>query len=301
MYPLFITDGKIYLGHSEHSPVDPKPRGGPFICLNATSGEVIWRANGLFRQTDWGGNAIIGDSIIATMDSYDQRLYAIGKGPSATTVSIKNDVTTLGTSVLITGMVTDVSPGTDEYSLTTRFPNGVPAVSDESMSDWMLYVYKQFPRPADTMGVQVKLEAYDPNGNYQNFGTAYTDAYGVYGFAFKPEVPGTYWISATFEGSAGYYGSVSTTYITVDPAPALATPIEPEEPETPVTPTEPDEPEEPETPEEPTEPDEPEEPETPEEPTAEAPLISTEVAILAAIAVACVIGVAAFWALKKRK
>jgi hypothetical protein len=136
------------------------------------------------------------------------------------------------------------------------------------------------------VGVQVKLEAYDPNGNYQNLGTTTSDANGVFGLAFEPEVPGTYWISATFEGSNGYYGSTISTYIKVDPAPTPATPIEPEAPETPVTPTEPEE---------------PEEPETPEEPATEAPLISTEVAILAVVAVACVIGVAAFWALRKRK
>ncbi|GAI02535.1 unnamed protein product, partial [marine sediment metagenome] len=34
---LFITDGKLYMGHSEHSPIDPKPRGAPFYCLNATT------------------------------------------------------------------------------------------------------------------------------------------------------------------------------------------------------------------------------------------------------------------------
>ncbi len=32
---LFITDGKIYLGHEEHSPVDPKPRGAPFVLLTS--------------------------------------------------------------------------------------------------------------------------------------------------------------------------------------------------------------------------------------------------------------------------
>ncbi|MCK4266858.1 MAG: PQQ-binding-like beta-propeller repeat protein, partial [Thermoplasmata archaeon] len=72
--PLFITDGKIYVGSYEHSPIDPRPRGAPFTCLDAETGEVIWRVDGLFRQTRWGGRAIIGDSIIATMDTYDQRI-----------------------------------------------------------------------------------------------------------------------------------------------------------------------------------------------------------------------------------
>ena len=287
---LFITDGKIYLGHQVHSPIDPKPRGAPFISLDVETGEEVFRVDGLFRQTSWGGPAIIGDSIIATMDTYDQRIYAIGKGPSATTVTASPKVSIHGSSVLIEGTVTDVSPGTEDTALQLRFPNGVPAVSDESMSDWMLYVYKQFSMPATT-GVPVTLEAVDPNYNYQTLGTATTDVYGNYAFTFEPEVPGQYMIIATFYGSNSYYGSTTTTYLTVDPAPTPATPIEPEQPE-PTTP-------EPTTPE-PTEP-EPTTPEPTEPEPTEAPFITTETAIIAAIATACVIGVAAFWALRKRK
>jgi outer membrane protein assembly factor BamB len=226
MRPLFVTDGKIYVGHYEHSANQPLPRGGPFICLNATTGEVIWRANGLFRQTRWGGRAIIGDSIIATMDTYDQRVYAIGKGPSATTVSIQNDITTLGSNVMITGTVTDISPGTKEDALTLRFPNGVPAVSDESMSDWMLYVYKQFPRPANATGVEVTLDTVDPNGNFVHIGTVTSDADGMFKKAFTPEVPGEYTIIATFEGSESYWGSHAETAIYVGEAPPATAPPE---------------------------------------------------------------------------
>ena len=51
----FITDGKVYLGHAEHSPIDPKPHGAPFVCLDAETGELIWESDSLFRQTHWGG------------------------------------------------------------------------------------------------------------------------------------------------------------------------------------------------------------------------------------------------------
>ena len=94
----FISDGKIYMGHGEHSSNQPLPRGAPFICVNATSGEEIWRIDGAFRQTGWGGLAIIGDSIIATMDTYDLRVYAIGKGPSATTVTASPKVSVHGSA-----------------------------------------------------------------------------------------------------------------------------------------------------------------------------------------------------------
>ncbi|PVX25174.1 MAG: hypothetical protein CW691_05365 [Candidatus Bathyarchaeum sp.] len=265
--PVFVTDGKIYLGSLEHSPIDPKPRGAPFYCLDAYTGDLIWRADGLFRQTRWGGRAIIGDSIIAAMDTYDQRLYAIGKGPSVITVEKTMTSTPLGSSVTVQGTVMDVSPGTEDMALTLRFPNGVPAVSDSDMSEWMLYVYKNFERPASATGVTVKIEAVDPNGNYQSLGTTTSDSYGNFAFAFCPETVGTHTIIATFDGSESYYGSTSTTYLTVDEGAAASTPIEPDT----------------------------------ETPTTEAPLISTEVAIIAAVAVACVIGVAAFWVIRKRK
>ena len=216
---LFITDGKIYLAHSEHSPIDPMPRGAPFICVNATDGTEIWRINGAFRGTVWGGKAIIGDSIIATMDTYDQRIYAIGKGPSATTVKAPETTVSVGTDVLVTGTVMDMSPGTKDIDQTLRFPNGVPAVSDESMSEWMLYVYKQYPVPEMAMGVDVAISVLDPNGNTYEMGTHATDNSGKYGLTFKPEIEGLHLIIASFAGTGGYYSSYATTYLSVDPAP----------------------------------------------------------------------------------
>jgi hypothetical protein len=217
--PLFIADGKIYLGHTEHSVNTPMPRGAPFICLNATTGEEIWRVNGMFRQTRWGGRGIIGDSIIATMDTYDQRVYAIGKGPSATTVSAGPAGSVLGSGVVVTGMVTDVSPGTNDAGLKMRFPNGVPAVADENQSDWMLHVYKQFELPADVVGVEVVISVLDPNNNCYEVGRATSDASGFFHCAFTPPVPGEYTVYANFEGSKAYWQSSAETAIFVDPAP----------------------------------------------------------------------------------
>jgi len=209
--PRIITDGKIYLGQSEHSPVNPLPRGAPFVCLNATTGEEIWSVAGMFRQTDWGGSAVIGDSIIATMDTYDQQVYAIGKGPSAISVTAAPKISVHGSNVLVEGMVTDVSPGTKDAGLTMRFPNGVPAVSDANMSEWMLYVYKQFARPADVVGVEVVISVLDPNNNCYEVARATSDASGFFSAAFEPLVPGKYTVIATFEGSRAYYGSFAET------------------------------------------------------------------------------------------
>jgi hypothetical protein len=178
----------------------------------------------LFRQTGWGGLAIIGDSIIATMDTYDQQLYAIGKGPSATTVSAPDASVPLGSSVMIKGTVMDVSPITTSSDLTLRFPNGVPVASDESMSDWMLYVYKQFEMPANATGVEVVLSVLDSNGNFYEIGRTNSTTNGYYSFAYTPTIPGKFEVYASFEGSGAYYGSQAETSFVVEPAPEVTAP-----------------------------------------------------------------------------
>ena len=272
--PLFISDGKIYISHTEHSPVDPRPRGAPFVCLDAITGEVVFRIDGAFRTTRWGGRGIIGDSIIALMDTYDQRVYAIGKGPSKLTLEAPMSGVTVGSDVILRGMVTDVSPGTESAEIAMRFPNGVPAVADESMSDWMLYVYKQFEQPMSVKGVTVIFSAVDPDNNYIDLNRVTSDGAGYYSFAFKPDKEGIYTIIATFEGTEGYYGTYAETAIVVGPAPTPAAPIEPEEPVEPIEPT---------------------------EPTTTAPFITTEVAIIIAVVAVAVIGVVAFVLLRRRK
>jgi hypothetical protein len=218
-----ITDGKVYVGHVEHSAEQPIPRGAPFVCLDAETGDVVWRVNGMYRQTRWGGCGVIGDSIIATMDTYDQQIWAVGKGPTSTSVSIQDDIVTHGDSVLVKGMVTDISPGTKSDGLMARFPNGVPAVSDDSQSDWMLYVYKQFECPTNAAGVEIIIEVLDPNNNYYEVGRTTSDLTGFYKLAFTPEVPGEYTVVARFAGSKAYWPSFSETAINVEDAPA-ATP-----------------------------------------------------------------------------
>jgi hypothetical protein len=161
----------------------------------------------------------MGDSVIAMYSSYDQLIYAIGKGPSAMTVSAAPKVSVEGDMVLVEGMVTDVSPGTDDLAITMRFPNGVPAVSDEDQGEWMKYVYAQFARPADVTGVEVTISVFDPNNNSYEVATTTSDASGFFSAEFEPEVPGKYTIIATFEGSGSYYGSFAETAISVLPVP----------------------------------------------------------------------------------
>ena len=275
-YPIFpaaIVDGKVYLYTGEHSPNVPPYKGAKARCIDAFTGDEIWTmlawgTVGGFSDEGWP----VADGSLVYLNAYDMQVYCIGKGPSATTVTAAPKVTALGSSIVVEGTVTDQSAGTKQDEQTARFPNGVPAVSDESMSEWMEYVYMQKPCPQDASGVEVVLTTLDPNGNTYELGRATTSLSGTFGCAVNPPVPGLYTIIATFEGSDSYYGSYSETYINVGEAPTAAQPMEPE----PTTPE-------------------------PTGPTAEAPLITTEIAIIAAVAVACIIGIVAFWALRKRK
>ena len=70
------------------------------------------------------------------------------------------------------------------------FPNGVPAVSDASMSSWMEYVYMQKPKPTNATGVPVTLSVIDSNGNYRHIGTTTSDASGMFGFTWTPDISG---------------------------------------------------------------------------------------------------------------
>jgi hypothetical protein len=140
---------------------------------------------------------------------------------------------------------------------------GSPAIADEYQEDWMEYVYMQQAMPANAQGVTVKIYAIDPNGNYQDIGETTSDIWGNYGIDWKPPVEGKYIVIAEFSGSASYGSSSASTYFTVDTAPTASTTIEAEEP-------------------------------------AAFALGTTELAIIAVVIIA-VVGIVAFWALRKRK
>jgi hypothetical protein len=221
-----ICDGKLYLTNGEHSPTQPLMRGRNLRCINATTGEEIWKILGY-----WGGmsptsyNSIMADGIFVGLNYMDMQLYAFGRGPSATTVSAPQLIPTVGSSVMITGTVTDQTASgrrttNDKIDFTLK---GTPAISDEDMSAWMEYLFMDQAKPADAKGVEVVLETLDPNGNFYEIGRTTSDINGNYGVMWEPPVPGEYQIIATFAGSASYGSSSATTYMGVADAPA-ATP-----------------------------------------------------------------------------
>ena len=230
-YPLsvdVVADGKVYTGTAEHSRNAPYWKDTKKYCLNATTGELIWELSGAGCSAAGGiGQVSLGyalaDGFLTYLNLYDMQIYCIGKGPSAASVTASPKVSVHGSSVLVEGYVTDISAGTTQNEQKARFPAGVPAVSDESMSDWMEYIYMQKPMPTDVTGVEVVLETLDPNGNFYEIGRTTSDENGMYSHMFTPEVPGKYTIIASFKGSESYWGSRAETAIGVEEAP-IATP-----------------------------------------------------------------------------
>jgi len=208
-----VADGKVYvMGGHEYSP--PLFHGAQLYCLNATTGQEIWSI--LDFPNSNNPSTAIADGILVVPNAYDNQIYAFGQGPSATTISAPSVGITTKTPVTITGSVMDISAGSKQEAVAANFPNGLPCVSDASMTPWMEYVYEQQPKPTNTIGVQVTLTAIDPNHNFITVGTATTDSSGNFGFVWNPpQVVGPYQITATFSGTNSYYGSSDTTYCTV--------------------------------------------------------------------------------------
>jgi outer membrane protein assembly factor BamB len=198
-----LADGKLYAVTGEHTPINPIWKGEKMFCIDVNTGQNIWNITGLWF------NPLIADGYALAVNAEDNQLYSFGKGQTDTTVGAPMTAVPLGSSVMITGTVTDQSPGEKD----------TPAISDNDMTAWMQYLYMQQPKPTNAKGVEVSLDTVDPNGNYVHIGTVTSDITGAYGYKWTPDVPGTYQIIATFAGSESYWPSSAQTYVGVDEAP----------------------------------------------------------------------------------
>ena len=241
-----IADGKIYIASCEHTYPTPIPTGNKYYCLDAYTGDKIWEMP--FYNAEGG----ISSGVLFVRNEYDGCLYNFAKGPSATTVSVQQNVVAKGASALITGTVTDQSAGAKD----------TPAIADEDMGPWMEYMYMNKPMPTDATGVPVALVAISSDGNVIDIGQTTSTDSGQFSKLWTPPDEGTYRIIANFGGSESYYSSWGEAALGVTDAPSPAGPIEPE-------------------------------------PTAG--LGITEIAIIAAVVVAVIVGVVAYWALKKQR
>jgi hypothetical protein len=203
--PMTICDGQLYVATGEHSPNSPLYRGEYMADLNETTGAPIW------SQTGWWQFPAISDGYMVTLNGYDNSLYCFGKGQTATTVTAGPAINNPN-QVLIQGTVTDQSTG--QTCLGTPAA-GTSAISDDSMSQWMEYLYQQQPKPTNATGVPVSIDAIDPNGNQVHIGDTHSDSSGHYSFVADQSMltagAGTYTITATFSGSNSYFSSTGQT------------------------------------------------------------------------------------------
>ena len=166
----------------------------------------------------------ISDCVMTAFSSYDNRIYAYSKGPSAMTLSAPSVGVTTATTITIQGTVMDISAGTKQEAQAANFPNGVPCVSDASMSQWMEYVYMQQPAPTNATGVPVSINVIDSNNNTRQIGTTTSDSSGMFTFAWTPDITGSYTVIATFAGSNSYYPSSAETSFVATAAASTASP-----------------------------------------------------------------------------
>ncbi len=201
-----VADGKIYVTNNEHTPSQPATRGWGMICLNATTGEFLWKINGANLV---GGAA--SDGYLMSGSSYSGYLYSMGKGQSKITLTAPQTSVASGQSIVFSGTIMDLS---------SAQPN-TPCVSDDSMATWMDYLHFQMPidgyyHNITIKGVPISIDAVDPNGNFIHVADITSDSSGSFGYTWAvPSNSGSYQVMATFMGSDSYGSSFASSYVDV--------------------------------------------------------------------------------------
>jgi hypothetical protein len=217
--PGAIANSMLFLaeGH-EYSP--PLFQGAHEIAVNITDGTLVWDLLGF----NVNGGTAISDGVMVTANAYDNQIYANGMGPTKITVSVPAIGVITAAPVTIAGTITDLSAGASQNGVNANFPNGLPCVSDASMSGFMEAIYEQQPMPSNITGVPIVLSVLDSNGNYRQIGTATSNSLGIWSYTWTPDISGDYTVYATFAGSQSYYASTAATALHAsEPAVAPAT------------------------------------------------------------------------------
>ncbi len=209
-----VADGVLFLseGH-EYSP--PLYLGAQQLAINCTDGSLVWSVDAF----DVDSHPITAYGVMIDLNAYDNQIYAYAKGPSQITVNAPSVGATTSAPVTITGTITDISAGSEQAAVALSYPNGLPCVSDASMSPWMEHVYMQQPLPNNVTGVPVTINVIDANGNFRTIGTATSDLNGFYSLNWTPDISGSYTVIASFAGTQSYYpSSASAAFYASEPA-----------------------------------------------------------------------------------
>ena len=204
-------------GH-EYSP--PLFIGAQLLALNTTDGSLIWSIDSF----DVDANPALAYGVMTILNAYDNQIYSYARGPSRLTVSMPQAGVTTSTPITLSGTITDISAGASQDAVAKNYPNGLPCVSDSSMSSFMETVYMQQPNPHNSTGVPITLSVIDPNGNYRTIGSTTSDGAGVWSYNWAPDIAGAYTVVATFAGTNGYYGSTAQAHFNAASAAATTGP-----------------------------------------------------------------------------
>ena len=115
-YPTFISaigSGVVYTVTTEHTIETPLFKGSLARAINATTGEEIWTVSsytGEFTTTSYA----MADGYNTWFNGYDNSIYVVGRGPSATTVQAPLTSVNVGDTVVLQGTVMDKSTGTTQ-------------------------------------------------------------------------------------------------------------------------------------------------------------------------------------------
>jgi hypothetical protein len=287
-----VADGKVYTYNTEHTQTQPITRGWRLHCIDALTGEGIWNITGEMSPS------AVADGYLTAGSSYDGYMNVFGKGKSATTIMVSPKTSAIGSPVLIEGAVLDQSPAQP----------GTPCVSKESMTTQMEYLHMQHPidgiwHDETITGVPVTLTVVGPDGSSEVLNTVTTDGYsGTFGYTWTPTAEGLFKIIASFASDESYGSSSATTWVTVGPTPPPGPQGEPgptgatgatgsQGPTGPTGPTGATGPTGSTGPQG----------ETGPEPVMEAGLITPEIALIAAVTIAAIIGLITYMVVGKRK
>jgi len=204
-----LADHKVFFTTGKEHEVNPYYQGHVLYCLDADTGVQLWNATGR-----WGVEAIA-NGILLGVNPYIGCLSAMARGQTLTTISAPQTQVTAGDQIVIQGTITDLSPAL----------KGTPCMADSCMTQWMAYMLYDQPFPANAQGVEIAINAIDPNDNWVSIGNATSDSSGLYHYTWTPQdIPGTYTLFATMNPTNSYYGSSAETSAVVISPPTTTAP-----------------------------------------------------------------------------
>jgi hypothetical protein len=205
-----VANNKVYLVEEEHSLNAPAYHGAATRAVDAFTGKELWKIYGV---SSWQMQAVA-DGYYTWLNLNEMQIYAMGPGPSSTSVAANPAVVSKGGGVEITGTVLDQSPNIKL--------KGTPAIADKDQGPWMEYMVQSSRAQPYADGVNVDITILDSAGNVTDTFTVTSDSTGLFHKLWVPPAEGEYVIYANFLGTDSYGPSSASTAIGVTAAPSAS-------------------------------------------------------------------------------